>query len=71
MERREIAKLYIKRALKLAKCIWLAYKSTDLIDYVVALLEEDSGPLDHYSIIGGNIENKKVLPLKPISAIPA
>ncbi len=46
-KRREIAKLSL-RALKLIKYLWLAYKSTDLIDFVVALLEEVTGPLDHY-----------------------
>lgn len=48
MEKREIAKLYLRRVFKVAKYLWLIYKSTDLIDLVVALLEEDTGPLDHY-----------------------
>jgi len=47
MKKREIAKLFL-RVLKLIKYLWLAYKSTDLYDYVVALLEEVTGPLDHY-----------------------
>lgn len=48
VEKREIAKLYLRRVFKVAKYLWLIYKSTDLIDLVVALLEEDTGPLDHY-----------------------
>jgi len=52
VEKREIVKLYLRRAYKVAKYLWLAYKSTDLIDWIVALLDEDSGPLDHYLSVG-------------------
>ena len=71
VERREIVKLYLTRVFKLAKYIWLAYKSTDLFDYIVALLEEDTGPLDHYLVAGGNIENKKTLSIKSVPLISA